>query len=406
MRQNSSTPARLNLAAGVTTIQTAGSAAAKEEIQLALDIEEGRAPGPRIVPSAPYITGPGGNAVMEQPASAEAAVAFVDTWTQAGAEWFKLYRHTTPDIARAVIDAAHRRGARVTAHPCTLTFGQLADMGIDRIEHGLLSMTDFHTPRSPNTCPPDRLSRLTELDLDSPPVQTLLTKLAARGVALTSTLAISESHFAHRPQGDARSLRTLSPERLEAYERRQQKLKEGTSTFTPALFRKILAFELAFVKSGGLLVAGPDTGRHVLPGFGDQRNFELLVEAGFEPAQAIRVMTSNGASALGLGDEIGTIAAGMEADMVVLNGDLAANPEVIRQVEYVFKSGRAFDPRSLLAEVDGLVGARSSSDAQRGCRFAPAARQDSSPATRAESAKPEAERLSVFTCGRSIPRPS
>ena len=89
------------------------------------------------------------------------------------------------------------------------------------------------------------------------------------------------------------------------------------------LWKHDLELERAFVAAGGLLLAGPDpTGRgDVLPGFGDQRGIELLVEAGFSPLEAIKIATLNGAIYLGRDRQIGSIAAGKNADLVVVKGD-------------------------------------------------------------------------------------
>jgi hypothetical protein len=121
-----------------------------------------------------------------------------------------------------------------------------------------------------------------------------------------------------------------------------------------------LAFELAFARAGGLLLAGCDpTGDgSVLPGFGDQRGLELLVSAGFTPVEAIRVATANGAQFLGKSDDIGTIAAGKRADLVVLDGNPARDIADIEKVETVFKDGVGYDPRKLVDSVRGNVGLR------------------------------------------------
>src|SRR5260370_21326324 len=86
-----------------------------------------------------------------------------------------------------------------------------------------------------------------------------------------------------------------------------------------AFLHKEMEFEVAFAKAGGLLLAGPDpTGNGgVLPGFGDQREIELLVEAGFTPVEAIHIATENGASYLVLHDRVGTVAPGNQADLDV-----------------------------------------------------------------------------------------
>jgi imidazolonepropionase-like amidohydrolase len=119
-------------------------------------------------------------------------------------------------------------------------------------------------------------------------------------------------------------------------------------------------FEVAFVKAGGLLLAGPDpTGNGgVLPGFGDQREIELLVEAGFAPVQAIQIATENGAKFLGREDQIGTLASGKQADLVLIKGDPSKNIEDIENVETVFRSGVGYDSKKLIESVRGQVGIR------------------------------------------------
>ena len=127
-----------------------------------------------------------------------------------------------------------------------------------------------------------------------------------------------------------------------------------------ALFKKELEFELAFAKAGGLLLAGPDpTGNGgVLPGFGDQREVELLVEAGFSPVEAIQIATQNGAVYLGQQDHIGTIAAGKQADLVLIKGDPSKNIDDIEKVETVLKDGVGYDSQKLIESVRGQVGMR------------------------------------------------
>ena len=128
----------------------------------------------------------------------------------------------------------------------------------------------------------------------------------------------------------------------------------------PELFRRAQAFERAFVKAGGLLGAGVDpTGMGgALPGYGDQRNYELLLEAGFSPVEAIQIMTLNGARILGVDARLGSVSAGKLADLVVIRGNPVANSAEIRNVTIVFKDGVGYDSPKLLASVKGLVGIR------------------------------------------------
>ena len=119
-----------------------------------------------------------------------------------------------------------------------------------------------------------------------------------------------------------------------------------------------MELERAFVAAGGLLLAGPDpTGNGgVLPGFGDQREIELLVEAGFSPVEAIQIASLNGATYLGQQDRIGSIAVGKNADLVVVKGDPASRIADIENVEIVFKDGVGFDSVKLFESVKQRYG--------------------------------------------------
>src|SRR3989475_8870814 len=102
-----------------------------------------------------------------------------------------------------------------------------------------------------------------------------------------------------------------------------------------------MAFERACVDRGGLMGAGVErTGiGGALAGFGDQRNYELFIEAGFTPAQAVRIMTANGARIFGVDNRLGTGERGKLAHLLLLHRDLVAQPSVIRNVTLLFKDG-------------------------------------------------------------------
>jgi hypothetical protein len=127
-----------------------------------------------------------------------------------------------------------------------------------------------------------------------------------------------------------------------------------------AILKKEMELEHAFVQAGGLLLTGPDPSGigGTLPGFGDQRGVELLVEAGFTPVEAIRIATLNGATFEGRADSIGSLMPGKVADLVVLRGDPSANISDIEKVDTVFKDGVGYDPAKLLDSVRGVVGLR------------------------------------------------
>jgi imidazolonepropionase-like amidohydrolase len=121
-----------------------------------------------------------------------------------------------------------------------------------------------------------------------------------------------------------------------------------------------MAFERAFVRAGGHLMAGVDpTGPGgVLPGYGDQREVELLVEAGFTPVEAIRIATLNGAQFLRIDDQTGSIATGKAADLVVIKGDPSREIADVEKVDTVFKDGIGYDAQKITESMRGMVGVR------------------------------------------------
>ena len=123
-------------------------------------------------------------------------------------------------------------------------------------------------------------------------------------------------------------------------------------------FLTAMAYEKAFYRAGGVLAAGVDpTGNGgALPGYGDQRNYELLSEAGLAPHEVVQVISANGARILDVFDDLGTVEAGKIADLVVMSGDLTADPAVIRNVTVVFKDGVGYDSVKMLEDVRGRVG--------------------------------------------------
>jgi hypothetical protein len=185
----------------------------------------------------------------------------------------------------------------------------------------------------------------------------MIRKLVEHHVAITSTLVIFETFAPNRPPLQARVLQALSvPSRID-YLTVRAKIAEDSAPRAD-LLKKEMQFEHAFVKAGGLLLAGEDPTGYggVLAGYGDQRQVELLVEAGFTPLEAIHIATQNGATFLGEADTIGSLKSGHRADLVVLKGDPSRKIADIENVELVFKDGIAYDPQKLVASIAGAVG--------------------------------------------------
>jgi imidazolonepropionase-like amidohydrolase len=352
---------RLYLGSGVTTARTTGGTSPYHEINMKRGIDRGEIPGPRMHLTGPYLTGPGGAATMAQIGSAEQARRIVNYWADEGVTWFKAYTDISREALAAAIRAAHARGLKFTGHLCSVSFREAVALGIDNLEHGLFTNSDYVPNREPDHCPSDMRASLLKVDVNGPEVKQTIGEMVKNKVAMSSTLAVYELSFPNRPPLEDRVLEALSPEAREEYlTARKEFASRAAESTMPELFRRAQAFEMAFVKAGGLLGSGVDpTGvGGALPGFGDQRNYELLIEAGFTPVQAIRIMTLNGATILGVDKDLGSITAGKLADLVVIRGNPVATPAEIRQITIVFKDGVGYDSPKLIASVKGLVGIR------------------------------------------------
>jgi imidazolonepropionase-like amidohydrolase len=359
--QMSYTGPRLYLASGVTTIRTTGGRSPYAEINTREAINAGRVPGPRVHLTAPYITGGtnGSAGSMATVNSPEAARRFVAYWAQEGVEWIKAYTDIRGEDLKAAIDEAHKRGIKVTGHLCSVSFREAVAYGIDNLEHGSFTATDFDPEKKPDTCPSNSMVRTGMADARGATAQSVIRDMVAKGVGMTSTLAVYEPFFKQRDVSAERTLEAMSPEVRTAYTNMRRHIDtSSTWAFTAEMLRNAMAFERAFVDGGGLLAAGVDpTGfGGALPGYGDQRNYELLTEAGFTPAKIVQIMSANGARILGVSDRLGTAEPGKVADLVLIRGDLTTTPGAIRNVVTVFKDGVGYDSAKLIAAVKGRVG--------------------------------------------------
>jgi enamidase len=349
---------RLYLAGGVTTMRTGGNVNGVMDIKLKQEIEAGRQAGPDIDATAPYLNGPNSFLQMHGLKDPEDARRQVDYWMDMGATSFKAYMDITRAQLGAAIQAAHTRGAKVTGHLCSVTYSEAADLGIDNLEHGFFAATDFVADKKPDQCPGQGAGQrmITALDENSEAFKALVQKLVDKNVALTSTLTVFETFTPGRPKPPG--LDVLVAPLREQYERSYERVSKNEQSNYSRLFPKGMALERAFARAGGLLIAGTDpTGSGgVIPGYSNQRQVELLVEAGFTPVEAIQIVTLNGAQYLGRERRIGSIAIGKQADLVIVNGNPAATITDIRNVEIVFKQGVGFDPAKLIESVRGRVG--------------------------------------------------
>jgi imidazolonepropionase-like amidohydrolase len=357
----------LYLASGVTTARTAGSMDPYGDLQVKIQIDSGKMPGPNLFLTTPYLQGvPGFIPQLHELKDADEARAFVRYWHSVGFTSVKAYTEITPEELRAGIDEAHKLNMKVTGHLCSVGFNEAADMGIDNLEHGPFGAPDseLYSQKQPGACATNYFGVLEDIikkvEPDGPELKQTIQHLIAHHVAITSTLTVLEGGT--RPPLDRHGLVGRAHDLMvpEAW----SKAMTGRAEYVaigPAfqmLLQKEMRFEREFVAAGGVLMAGCDpTGDgHTLAGLGDQRNIELLVEAGFTPVEAIHIATQNGATFLGIGDQVGTVARGKQADLVLLNGDLAKDVTAIENPELVFKAGVGYDSKAMYNSLRGKVG--------------------------------------------------
>lgn len=359
--QASSFP-KLYLAGGVTSIRTTGSLEPYTDIELKKAIDAGKMAGPKIHITAPYMEGKGSFALqLHQLTGAEDARRTAEYWIAEGATSFKAYMFITPVELSAIIKVAHAHGIKVTGHLCAVGFTEAADLGIDNLEHGIVVDTEFTPGKKPDTCDAKAaVNHLQEMKITDAPIQALIKHLIAKHVAVTSTLPVFETFVPGRAPIDRRVLDALLPEARIAYLERRAIVAKRTKPDWAKLFKLEEQFEYAFVQQGGTLLAGLDPTGYggVIAGFGDQREIELLVEAGFTPVQAIKIATLNGAEFMGEGKNIGSIDVGKAADLVLVKGNPAKRIKDIENVQAVFKDGVGYDPAKLVDAAKGTVGLR------------------------------------------------
>jgi imidazolonepropionase-like amidohydrolase len=360
------TSLHLYLGAGVTTLRTTGSVETYTDLNLRRAVDAGQLPGPHMDITGPYLEGPNSPFIqMHNLKDADDARATVDFWAAQGVTSYKAYMNITRAELKAAIDEAHKLGFKITGHLCAVTYPEAAELGIDDLEHGFFVNTQLDPGKQPDLCPSTyggpTLLRMTP---GSPEARALIDLLIAHHVAVTSTLPVFEDEDPTHLHLQPRVLAAMSPPTRETYltVRNLELMRSAADPKRAAEhvqeFENDMGLEREFVAAGGLLLAGPDpTGDGgVLPGFGDQRELELLVRAGFTPLEAIKIGTLNGATFLDRTSHIGSIAVGKNADLVVVKGDPSKNISDIENTEIIFKDGVGYNSQKLLDSARGRYG--------------------------------------------------
>jgi hypothetical protein len=249
--------APLYLATGVTTIRTAGALTLETDQAIKRSIDAGELAGPTIHLTSPYI-----NKRIGQTIDPQKVTDLINGWADQGITSLKVYENVNRTELAAIVDAAHKRGLKVTGHVCAVGLTEAAEAGIDNLEHGLAVDTEFLSKKQAGECPERNqwLPELARIDVKSEPVQAMIRELVNRRVAVTSTLAIFEAFVDEKFQLDPRMRNVLSED---AFVDCRTRLSAGKgdprwSRVWEAVLKKEMEFEREFVKAGGLLMTGVD----------------------------------------------------------------------------------------------------------------------------------------------------
>ena len=357
----------LFLAHGITTLRDVGDELTAQKLLLQHS-ETHPESSLRLFMSSPLIEGahPYHTFVSESLTEVDQVPEFIREMDRARVQTIKLYTSVERSVGRAVIQEAHRHGKWVTAH---LQWGYraqdaIAD-GVDSLEH-TESLLEFilppGSPRWPELherpgIPPDELAAMerqlleikADLDLDHPRVTALIESLVRHDVAVTPTLVVYRNWVLLRdlPEVQQHPDLQLMPDRMrEGWLKMvaSAPLPEATRELRRRQYDKLCELTARLYRAGVTLMVGTDTPVPLCPpGFSMHQEFELLVEAGVPPAAVLTGATRNAAKALNQSDQLGSIAPGKLADLVILDGDPLADIRNTRKIHQVIRSGLVLD---------------------------------------------------------------
>lgn len=357
-------PLKLYLANGVTTIRNPGGNVTA--LRLTREkLETGKMVGPRLYFSGNILDGNPPvwtwSLLVDTPGRARSAVNFL---ADQGVDFVKVYNNVKEPELAAIIETANARGLPVAGHiPRTLTMTHAIEMGMTRLEHIRITGKEMLSADEAEKIDPLPVGKREAMlwqrfDLGSEKFRDLVKRLAVSRVFLDPTLVTDEYYNMSNAETEKKdpNNKYVSAEFMEgagqAYQNPLFQIPPELKTAAVEAVRKEQQFVGMCNEAGVRIIAGtdgPGMGR-MLPGFGLQRELELLVGAGLSPLQALQAATSTSAQALGKEDRLGTLEPGKLADLVVLDADPRAAIQNVKKVRTVVQGGKVYEPSALLEQ--------------------------------------------------------
>jgi imidazolonepropionase-like amidohydrolase len=345
---------RLLLAHGVTTVRNP-SAPAEAGVTLRDDVARGELAGPRILTAGEHL-----NDARMTPDEIRAEVR---RQAEVGVDMIKVYAALRPAQVAAAIDEAHRLGLPVVGHLQATSWTEAARLGIDALTHGSPWATTYLPPERRPEYRQSMLGRLDWLEwmeLDGPELTAMIRELAERRIPVDPTLITYHTKFVgNDPRWTEHPDLELVPEMAARWREGWTFVADWThDDFARGrrLWPKVEALIRRYHDGGVLLAAGSDLPNPwTIPGVSLHEELELLVEAGIPAPEVLRIATRNGAEALGLLDELGTVEVGKRADLLVLSADPTADIRQTRSIEAVIQGGQVMRPAELLGATGAMT---------------------------------------------------
>ncbi len=348
------------LAFGITTARDPGGPA---EILVSLRerLERGDLVGPRLVVAGDVIDTTEFPGLVSRVETPEDVRNEVRRQAEVGVDIIKLYASLKPELIAAGVEEAHEQGLQAVAHLQATTWTEGARLGLDSILHVLPGSPELLAPEDAEVV--RREMKLgtrffyrwfERVDFDSEPIRELVAALVEHETFVDPTSVLYESVFLG---GDDRREGVegleLAPDSLVDNWRKLFHFNIGWTAqhFDEAqtVWPKVLEWLRILHEAGVQLTAGTDANNPwIVAGPSWHRELEIYADAGLDPADILRIGTLNGAKALALEDEIGTIEVGKAADLVLLRENPLEDITATHSIEWVMQAGRLLQPAELL----------------------------------------------------------
>ncbi|MDY6926542.1 MAG: amidohydrolase family protein [Pseudomonadota bacterium] len=333
--------AKMALAAGVTTLRNMGGY--RYHLKWRNELEQSDWFGSRLVLSSPIFNSveqgdPLSHYTVNSPQAARQAVR---DYINQGYDFIKVYEGLHAEVYEAVLDEAMQLGVSVAGHPSYDLMHQnlAAHASLASFEH-VEEVFDGFLQQQRN---PQKVALAADF-------------LREHEVPLIPTLAVNQELTLLSTQKQAylaqQDLSAINPFARLVYEQTSFQRWLGASAELGEYNREVDNYlnelTLSLYEQGVTLALGSDAGALVdVPGPATIREALLMIEAGIPVKEVLRSATINAAEVLNRNNELGRVAGGYRADLVVFNHNPLTNPETMLQPQMVFHEGRLFIPSDL-----------------------------------------------------------